>query len=223
MYMKKEIWKDIPGYEGLQVSNLGEIKTQNRCLPMPNGGYKTVYGRIIKQYLTKNGYSVVILGTTHTDRKRYYVHRIVAKAFPEICGEWFDGCEIDHVNTIRNDNTATNLKVVSCSENANNPLTIEHQSSAKIGKKMTEDFCKKQSEIHQGKKHSDTTKRKISKVLKKAIIQISPEGTELFCYFSAIDASQDLGINRKSINNCCLGKQKTAGGFIWKYKEKRAG
>lgn len=213
-----EIWKDIEGYEGLfAINNLGEVKSQNRYLPMPNGGYKLVYGKTIKQYQSKNGYCVVVLGTKHSNRKRYYVHRLVAKAFPEICGEWFEGCEVDHINTIRNENIATNLKIVTSSENANNPLTIKHQRSAKIGKKMSEDFCKKQSEIHQGKKHSDTTKHKISKANKRAVTQILPDGTELFSYFSAIDASQDLGINRKSINNCCLGKQKTAGGFKWRY------
>lgn len=215
---ENEIWKDIHDYEGkFVINNLGEVKSQNRYLPMPNGGYKLVSGKTIKQYQNKNGYCVVVLGTTHSNKKRYYVHRLVAQAFPEICGEWFEGCEIDHINTIRNDNIATNLKVVTCSENANNPLTVEHQRSAKIGKKRTENFCKKQSELHKGKKLSEITKHKISKANKKAVTQILPNGTEFSSYFSATDASQDLGINRKSINNCCLGKQKTAGGYIWRY------
>ena len=36
-------------------------------------------------------------------------------------------------------------------------------------------------------------------------------------YKSLIDASNDTGINRMCIGNCCKGKQKTAGKFHWKY------
>ena len=30
-------------------------------------------------------------------------------------------------------------------------------------------------------------------------------------------ASVDLGLNYQAINKCALGKQKTSGGFIWRY------
>ena len=212
-----EVWKPIIGFDGLvETSNFGRVRTLDRSIHMPNGGTRIIQGRIIKQYLS-NGYCIVFLGFTHETRTSYYVHRLVARAFPEICGEWFDGCEIDHINTIKNDNVATNLKVVTPSENANNPLTVKHQREVKLGKKMSEDFRKKVSEAQKGKKRSNITKLRISKALKKPIVQILQNGTEFCCYFSATDASSDLGISRKSINNCCLGKQKTAGGFGWSY------
>lgn len=34
---------------------------------------------------------------------------------------------------------------------------------------------------------------------------------------NAKQASKELNINYASINNCCRGKQNTAGKFIWKY------
>ena len=30
-------------------------------------------------------------------------------------------------------------------------------------------------------------------------------------------ASKSTNVNYNGISSCCLGKQKTAGGFIWKY------
>ena len=46
------------------------------------------------------------------NRKPVSVHRIVAQAFPEICGEWFDGCEVHHKNEDCTDNRAENLLVL---------------------------------------------------------------------------------------------------------------
>lgn len=77
--MKKEIWKDIPGYEGLyQVSNLGRIKSMKRYTKIPNAI------RIEKEKILKlgkrNGYYVINL-CKKNKRKSYQVHRLVAQAF----------------------------------------------------------------------------------------------------------------------------------------------
>ncbi len=45
--------------------------------------------------------------------KMCYTNRIVAKAFPEICGEWFDGCQVHHKDRNPSNNRADNLEVVS--------------------------------------------------------------------------------------------------------------
>ena len=37
---------------------------------------------------------------------------------------------------------------------------------------------------------------------------------------NAKQASEELGIDKDSIANCCRGKTKSSGGFIWKYKDK---
>lgn len=34
---------------------------------------------------------------------------------------------------------------------------------------------------------------------------------------SQFEASRITGINNKDISNCCLGKRKTSGGFIWRF------
>lgn len=217
-----EIWKDIKGYEGLfQVSSNGVIRSLDRYLPMPNGGEKLVKGRVIKQYITPNGYMVVILGKTHNDRKRKYVHRIIAEHFPEICGKWFEECQVDHINCVRQDNRATNLKVCTASENANNPLTLKRQSIKKLGKKMPIGFGDKISSLMKGRTHTQCTKEKIRKKISIPILQFSLDGKLVRKWNSAIEVERELNIAHSQITACCKKRKnyKTAGGYIWKYKE----
>lgn len=215
-----EVWKPVVGWEDrYMVSSLGRVKSLDRYLAMPNGGEKLVKGRITKQYKKPNGYMSVILGRTHNDRKNKYIHRLVAEAFPEICGEWFEKCEVDHINTIREDNRAINLKVCTAYENANNPLTLKHQSDTKIGKKMPIGFGEKISNIMKGRTHTDCTKDKIRKALSKPIIQFTLDGELVRKWDSTRDVEKVLNISHSSITQCCKNKYgyKSAGGSIWKY------
>ena len=215
-----EEWKDIKGYE---VSSMGHIFSKTRELKMPNGGFKTIIGREIKQYKTKNGYCYVILGYTHNERKNYYVHRLVAEAFPEICGEFFEGCQVDHLDTNKENNNANNLRCVTPSENSNNPLTIKHQSEKKLGKKMPFGFAEKQRIIHLGKHHNDESKKKISESLKnnpkksKQVLQYDLDGNFIKEYASSKEAERN-GFKHNSINLCCKGIYKQHKGYRWSYK-----
>lgn len=211
----EEKWKDIVGYEGLfQVSSNGVIRSLDRYLPMPNGGEKLVKGRIIKQYITPNGYMTVNLG-----KKRKYVHRLVAEAYPEISGEWFEECQVDHLNTIREDNRAINLKVCTASENANNPLTIKHQSIKKLGKKMPFGFGDKISSLKKGRTHTECTKEKIRKKISIPILQFSLDGEFIRKWNSAREVEKELNIAHSQITACCKKRKnyQTAGGYIWRY------
>lgn len=66
--------------------------------------------------------------------KPYYQHRFIWEAFN---GEIPDGFEIDHINTIRDDNRLVNLRVLTKKQNRNNPLTIEHYKIANKRKGAT--------------------------------------------------------------------------------------
>lgn len=63
-------------------------------------------------------------------KKGERIYITIAKLFPEICGEWFEGCEVDHIDTNRFNNRADNLRVCTPKENMNNPLTKEHCKNA---------------------------------------------------------------------------------------------
>lgn len=76
----EEIWKDIPGYEGLYiVSNLGNIKSLSKKISTGNGWYISKE-KILSPGLDNNGYPLVVLAK---DRKytSIRVHRIVATTF----------------------------------------------------------------------------------------------------------------------------------------------
>lgn len=62
------------------------------------------------------------------NNERIYI--TIAKLFPEICGKWYEGCQVDHINTNRYDNRAINLRVCSPKENMQNPITKQHCSDA---------------------------------------------------------------------------------------------
>lgn len=63
------------------------------------------------------------------------VHRLVYETF---VGEIPKGMNIDHLNTIRDDNRLENLRLCSQKENCNNPLTRKHYSEARTGKTKSE-------------------------------------------------------------------------------------
>lgn len=54
----------------------------------------------------------------------------------------------------------------------------------------------------------------------RPILQFDKQGNFIKEWNSIKEATQSLKINRSTLVNCCRGtKQKTAGGFIWKYKD----
>jgi DNA-binding XRE family transcriptional regulator len=94
-----EVYLDIPGYEGYQVSNYGRVRN-NRT------------GKILKPYLTR-GYLRVSL-YNDLGRKCKLVHRLVAEAFlpnPD------NKPAVNHVNGCKTDTNVCNLEWVSSSEN----------------------------------------------------------------------------------------------------------
>lgn len=80
---EKEIWKDVPGYEGIyQASTLGRIRSIDRLF-YRNGFEVKVRGRMMKQSGNRGhgvGYNIVSLWKDG-ERKQGYVHRLVASTF----------------------------------------------------------------------------------------------------------------------------------------------
>ena len=70
-----------------------------------------------------------------------------------------------------------------------------------------------------GKHHSEESKEKIRKNNpSKPVLQFSKNGEFIAEYPSTQEAERQTGCNHSSICECCKGKRKSCGGFIWQYK-----
>ena len=75
----KEIWKDIPNYEGIyKISNLGRLKSFRAYNSFTKGYYYKE--KIIKGKIDNNGYVMVCL-VKNGQYKYCRIHRLVAEAF----------------------------------------------------------------------------------------------------------------------------------------------
>lgn len=229
--MLKEYWKDIAGYEGLyQVSDKGNVRSVDRWLNAKGDGKRLWKGVMLKPIKRSDDYLYVGL-SRNSVLKPTHVAILVAKAFPQICGEWFEGAQVDHINTDRTDNRAVNIRVCTHLQNCNNELTKRKMSEAKKG----------ENNPWYGKHRSEETKRKISEARKgkftgeknpnwgkfgaehnrsKPVLQYSKDGSRLIKEWDcAADAERVLKINNSCISRCCSGKLKSAGGYEWRYKK----
>lgn len=191
MRIIKEVWKDIPNYEGLyQVSNFGNVKSLN---------YKrSGKEKILKPRKNKLGYMFVDLYKNNKP-KTFLVHRLVANVFLKNNNNL--PC-VNHKDENKDNNHIDNLEFCTYKENINYGTRNERAS-----KKLKD---KPKSEEH---------KQKLSKANSIPIIQLDLQKKFICKWESATQASKELNINQSSISGCCRGKRKTCGGFIWKYKE----
>lgn len=178
--------------EGYEVSNYGNCKNETR---VHNNGY------------------LEIKGSGHK-----HLHILVAKAFPEICGEWFEGCVVHHKDRNKLNNAAENLIVLTVQEH------IEEHKNEKaelgrlifLGKHHTEQARKKMSESHKGKPLSDSHKESISDALKMPVYELDMQDNIIREWDSIIDACKYY--NNYHISSVCKGRRKSAANRKWIYK-----
>jgi len=86
-----------------------------------------------------------------------------------------------------------------------------------FGKKASEKLRAKISEAMKGKKKTEEAIAKRSQAISKSVKQLSLDGDLIAVFDSMKQAGETLGIFKQGISLCCKGKQKTSGGFFWKY------
>lgn len=146
--------------------------------------------RLIKKVKDKGGYERVCL---HNEGKQYnrQVHRLVAQEF---IPNKYNKPQVNHKNGNRSDNRVSNLEWVSASEN------IQH-SFKQLSKKANTPWL--------GKFGKDNSSAKMVQQIK--------DGEIVAEFYGTYEASRKTGINKQVIGDCCRGRQKTAGGYQWKY------
>lgn len=175
---ENEEWRSIPGIMKYEVSSFGRIRKKRD-------------GKILLQRENnKTGYYRITLYGDNNKATTRYVHRLVAEAF---CYRG-DGCDcVDHIDTDKKNNIATNLRWVNRSENNLNKITVERNRASKIGK-------------HCGGRHS---KRFIQYDSKKNIIR----------EWSSVDElCKKTDFKYNGVTAALRGYRKTYKGFIWVYK-----
>lgn len=111
----EEVWKDIPGYEGLyQVSNFGKIKALPKIKITPDGRVGKTKEIILKENDNNFGYKSVSL-SKNCKKTRFRIHRLVAEAFLENPNNYK---EVNHKDENKSNNNVNNLEWCTRSYNA---------------------------------------------------------------------------------------------------------
>jgi len=105
--MDKEIWKDIPGYEGFyKINNYGKVKSLVIPIYRMNKFAYYTKERILKPYVSNKGYYLIDL-MKNTVRKKYTIHSLVAAVF---IGKRQKGMCVCHNDNNRKNNYYKNLR-----------------------------------------------------------------------------------------------------------------
>lgn len=180
--MTKEVYKPVKGYEKFyEVSNLGNVKSLRRnCL--------------MAQIPNSMGYLRVCL-TDGTNKRRAFVHRLVAEAFlDKPCGKNV----VNHIDFNFLNNSAENLEWVTQKEN------MEHSSR------------------HGRMKHSDDWKNGIRNgliaVMGKPVIAVDIVTGET-TMFDSVNGTAKFGYCPSCVSLCCNGHSTQHRGHFWRFAE----
>ena len=119
--------------------------------------------------------------------KKTLVHRLVAEAFIKNTNNL---TTVNHKDEVKTNNTVSNLEWMSIKDNNNYGTRNKRASETQI---------------------NDKNKSKLVQMFDKST------GELLATFPSTHEAERVTRIARQSISSCCLGKYKSAGGYIWRY------
>lgn len=167
-------------YRGLPflVASNGDIYIEGRDVLYSDGRVRHYPRRKIPQNPVRDYQYITVSLQQITINIR--VNRLVAFAYPEVCGEYFEGAEANHLDENHFNNDCSNLRWVTRKENVNWGTATERRKQ-KVSKQV---LCVETGVVYPS--------------YQQARIQMGhPKST--------------------CIRDVCLGRQKTAYGYHWRY------
>lgn len=195
-----EIWKDVKGYEGLyKISNYGRVKSIKRKVKNKNG-FRIVDEKILKPIINNKGY--YIYGLSKQGKINILLlHRLIGEHFIENKNNY--PC-INHIDGNKLNNKISNLEWCTYEHNIKEAFRL-NLNVYTYHTNFKHDYWKGKY----GAEHNCS----------KSVIQYDKNGKIIKEWESIKIASNKTNVNYYSISNNCRGKQKSAGGFVWKFKE----
>ena len=132
-----ENWRQIPGFPGYEVSDLGNVRSTERLIKTSNGQVRFYAGKCLSPSVAHDGYPQINL---RSDGKAFAArsHALVALAF---IGPRPDGMEVCHNNGCPADPRLSNIRYDT--PKANSADKDKHGTSLKLGRhpgaRLTED------------------------------------------------------------------------------------
>lgn len=189
-----DIWKTPAGFpDWVLVSRDGQIRLSDRMVCQGSIS-RVVRGKTLKQKDDGRGYMVVQFRIDGKS-KSYRVHRLVMMAYSGSDGE---GLDVNHKNGVKNDNSFENLEWCTRSENIKHSYDVLGRIAAFTGK-----------EAHNKGERNNP-------LISKKIIGIPVDGGDEVSFPSLREAGRN-GLSRDGIAHCLGGRQKTSGGYAWRY------
>lgn len=182
-----EEWVVCEDYPFYMINREGQVKSN-------------LTNKILKTARLKTGYVCVGLrkgGKSYTVR----LHRLLAKAF---IPNPHNKPHVDHINGVRDDNRVENLRWCTNKENQNFELAKINNSNARKGKKQSIECVEKRAKA-------------LQKSIGKKVNQYTLDGEYVASYNSFNEARRLTGVWDASVRNCCIGRFKQAGGYIWRF------
>ena len=188
-YLNEE-WKPIKGYENLyEISNYGRVRSLDKYVKSKNGSMQFRKGKLIIPHIPNKKAPYYQIQLWKNGAYKYFY--IHQLVYIAFVGQIPEGMQVNHLNENGLDNRLENLNLMTPKENSNWGTRNERRAN----------------------------KQKNRKDLSRPVLQLTLDSNLVKEYPSIMQAYRETGLNNSSICKCCNGKQKTAGGYIWKYAD----